>query len=78
VAAIFLVHFQSFTVLLKNNIFYYFFHAKPSQLSAETEIKINSRIPAKMNQQEGAGAGAVSGPCAGRTMKDIKNFWKHQ
>jgi hypothetical protein len=48
VAAIFPEHFQSFTVLLKNNIFYYFFYAKPSQLSAETEMKTNSRIRAKM------------------------------
>jgi hypothetical protein len=71
VAAIFPEHFQSFAVLLKNNIFYCFFYAKPSQLSAKTEIKTNSRIRAKMNQQEGAGAGAVFGPCAGRTMIEI-------
>jgi hypothetical protein len=71
VAAIFPEHFQSSTVLLKNNIFYCFFNAKTSQLSAKTEIKTNSRIRAKMNQQEGAGAGAVFGPCAGRTMIEI-------
>jgi hypothetical protein len=53
-----------------------FFYAKPSQLSAKTEIKTNRRIRAKMNQQEGAGAGAVFGPCAGRTMIEIKSFWK--
>jgi hypothetical protein len=76
VAAIFPEHFQSFTVLLKNNIFYCFFYAKLSQPSAKTEIKTNSRIRAKMNQQEGAGAGAVFGPCAGRTMIEIKSFWK--
>jgi hypothetical protein len=71
VAAIFLEHFQSFTVLLKNNSFYNFFYAKPSQLSAETETKTNSHIRAKMNQQESAGAGAVSGPCAGRTIIEL-------
>ncbi len=36
VAAIFPEHFQRFTVTLKNNIFYTFFSAKPSQLSAKT------------------------------------------
>jgi hypothetical protein len=56
VAAIYPEHFQSFTVLLKNNIFYCFFCAKPSKLSAKTEIKTNSRIRAKINHQEGAGA----------------------
>jgi hypothetical protein len=51
VAAIFPEHFQSFTVLLKIIFFIVFFYAKPSQLSAKTEIKTNSRIRAKMNQQ---------------------------
>jgi hypothetical protein len=55
-----------------------FFSAKPSQLSAETYIKTNSRIPAKMNQQEGAGAGTLSGLCAGHTMIESKSYWKHQ
>ncbi len=36
VAAIFPERFQSFTVALKNNLFYYFFSAKPSQLFTET------------------------------------------
>jgi hypothetical protein len=76
VAAIFPEQFQSFTILLKKNIFYCFFYAKPSQLSAKTEIKTNSRIRAKMNHQEGAGAGAVFAPCVGRAMIEIKSFWK--
>jgi hypothetical protein len=53
VAAIFPERFQCFTVALKNNLFIIFFR-KPS---AETEIKTNSHISAKMNQQEGSGAG---------------------
>jgi hypothetical protein len=65
---------QSFTVALKN----YFLSAKPSQLSAETYIKTNSRTPAKMKQQEGARAGTVFGLCAERTMMEIRGFWKHQ
>ncbi len=36
VAAIFPERFQCFTVALKNNLFYNFFPAKPSQLSAKT------------------------------------------
>ncbi len=31
-----------------------------------------------MNQQEGAGAGTLSGLCAGRTMIESKSLWKHQ
>jgi hypothetical protein len=30
-----------------------------------------------MNYQEGIGAGTVSGLCAGRSMIEIKSFWKH-
>jgi hypothetical protein len=65
---------------IKNNLFLKIFPAKPSQLSDKTWIKTNSHIPAKMNQQEGKGAGivSVSGLCAGRTMIEIKSFWKHQ
>jgi hypothetical protein len=74
VAAILPERLQSFTVALKN----YFLSAKPSQLSAETYIKTNSRTPAKMKQQEGARAGTVFGLCAERTMMEIRGFWKHQ
>jgi hypothetical protein len=77
VAAIFPEHFQCFTVTIKNNIFNLIFSAKPSQLSAETEIKTNSHILAKVNQQEGIGAGIVSGLCAGCTMIKMNSFWKH-
>ncbi len=31
-----------------------------------------------MNQQEGIGAGRVSGLCAGYTMIEIKSFWEHK
>jgi hypothetical protein len=65
-----------FTVALNNNLFYYFF--PQNRLSAETNIKTNSRIPTKMNQQEGAGAGILSGLCARRTMIESKSLWKHQ
>jgi hypothetical protein len=76
VAAIFPEHFQRFTVLLKNNIFIVFFLRKTISAFCQNRNKTNSRIRAKMNQQEGAGAGAVSGPCAGRPMIEIKSFWK--
>ncbi len=49
VAAIFPEHFQSFTIALKNHLFYSFFRSKPSQLFAEQYVKINRHIPAKMN-----------------------------
>jgi hypothetical protein len=49
VAAIFPEHFQSFTIALKNHLFYSFFRSKPSQLFAEQYAKINRHIPAKMN-----------------------------
>jgi hypothetical protein len=66
--------FQSFTVAFKNTLLYLFFPAKPSQLSSEAYLKTNSHIPAKMNQQEGIGAGTVSGLCAGCTTTEIKSF----
>jgi hypothetical protein len=61
---------------IKKLAFLLIIFAKPSPLSIETEK--NSLIPAKMNQQEGTGAGTVSRLCAGRTMIEIKSFWKHR
>jgi hypothetical protein len=60
VAAIFPEHFQSFTVALKNLLFYYLFWAKLSQLSVKAETKTNSHFPAKINQQEATRAVIVS------------------
>jgi hypothetical protein len=59
---------------LKKESFLLIFSAKPTQLSAETKLKTNSHIPAKMNQQEGIGAGTVFRLCAGYTMIEIKSF----
>ena len=66
-AAIFPERFQSFTFALKKKLLIIF--SPQNRLSC---------LPAKMNQQEGAGAGTVSRLCAGRTMIEIKSFWKHQ
>jgi hypothetical protein len=52
VAAIFPEKFLSFTVALKNQLFYELFRAKLSQLCLEVETKTNRHIPAKINQQE--------------------------
>jgi hypothetical protein len=73
VAAIFPEQIQCFTVALKNNLFINFFRKTDSAVCRN--IIINSHIPAKMNQQEGIGAGTVSGLCAGYT---IQSFWKHE
>jgi hypothetical protein len=64
VAAIFPEHFQSFTVALKNQIFYQLFHGKLSQLYVEAETKTKRHIPAKINQQEATKAVTVSMLCA--------------
>jgi hypothetical protein len=75
VAAIFPGRFRSFNVALKFFIFYYFFIRKTgSAVCRNINKKKNSRIPAKMKQQEGAGVGKVIGLCAGRTMKACKSL----
>jgi hypothetical protein len=40
--------------------------------------KNNQSHSGKDELQEGAGAGTVSRLCAGRTMIEIKSFWKHR
>jgi hypothetical protein len=52
VAAIYPEHFQSFTIALKNHIFYYLFRTKLSQPFLEEETKRNRHVPANINQQE--------------------------
>jgi hypothetical protein len=52
VAAIFPEHFQSFTIVLKNHLFYSFFRRKPTQLFAEQYVKIK---PAHSGKDELAG-----------------------
>ncbi len=60
VAAIFPEHFRSFTVALKNHLFYSLFRAKLSLLSVEAETKTNRHIPTKINQEEATRAVIVS------------------
>jgi hypothetical protein len=71
VAAINPDHFQSFTITLKNHIFYYLFRTKLSQLCLEEETKRNRHVPAKINQQEATRAVIVSRLRAGLTAKEI-------
>jgi hypothetical protein len=78
VAAIFPERFQCFIVALKTNLFYYFFPQNHLSCLPKSFIKTNSRIPAKMNQQEGAEAGTLSGLCAGHTMIESKSLWNYQ
>jgi hypothetical protein len=77
VAAIYPEHFQSFTIALKNHIFYYLFRTKLSQPFLEEETKRNRHVPANINQQEATRAAIVSRLRAGLTAKEILNM-KHR